>query len=154
MCRVWYINQLWTLIQYFFFLNFPINPLYLYNFWWSANELRPTTGKYHNFIQASSLHQRSLSATILVQVPVSMMLSHREGFRSLVLQLNSPSLISNMNMMCEGFLKFFFFQINGGNIKIHTVQRKHIIIIFIYSQFYATVSDYRAVRLSSHLTTP
>ena len=39
-----------------------------------------------------------------------------------------------------------------GNIEIYTVQRKHIFIIFIYSQFYATVSDYRAVGLSSRRT--
>ena len=50
---------------------------------------------------------------------------------------------------------FIFFQINRGNIDIHTVQSdsKNISIyfIFIFSQFYARVSDYGAVGLSIHI---
>ena len=65
------------------------------------------------------------------------------GIWSLVPQFDSPtarysdSLIGNMNMMCMGFLKFFyFFQMNGGHIEIQTVQLKHKFIIFIYSIFF------------------
>ena len=50
---------------------------------------------------------------------------------------------------------FIFFQINQGNIDIHSVQSdsKNISIyfIFIFSQFYAKVSDYGAVGLSIHI---
>ena len=46
-----------------------------------------------------------------------------------------------------------FFQINAGNIEIHTVQSNSknvsIYLIFIFSQLYAKVSDHRAVGLSS-----
>ena len=84
------------------------------------------------------------------------------GIRSLVRQLYSPtarqldSLVGNMNMTCVEFLNFFYFQINGENIEIHTVQRDSnnvsIYSIFIFSQSYAKVSDYRAVGLSSRKT--
>ena len=55
------------------------------------------------------------------------------------------------------FLFFIFFQINGENIEIHTVQSdsnnicKFFIFIF-FPQIYAKVSDYRAAGLSSRRT--
>ena len=60
--------------------------------------------------------------------------------------------------MCVEFLSlFFFFQINGENIKIHTVKSDSnnisIYFIFIFSpQIYVKVSDYRAVGLLSRRT--
>ena len=56
-------------------------------------------------------------------------------------------------MMCVGFLNFiFFFQIHLLNIEIHNLQSDsnniRIYLIFFFSQFYAKLSDYRAVELS------
>ena len=52
----------------------------------------------------------------------------------------------------RGISNFLFFQINGAYRKKWFKQRKHIYLIFILSQFYAKVSDYRAVGLSSRRT--
>ena len=54
----------------------------------------------------------------------------------------------------HGISKFFFFQLNGGNFKIHTAVQSdsNNIGLFRFHFFflcYAKVSDYRAVRLAS-----
>ena len=77
------------------------------------------------------------------------------GIWSIVRQLDS--LIGNMNMIFMKFLKkIIFVQINWGNIEIYTVQSDSNNVstysIFIFSKFYAKVSDYQAVGQSSRGT--
>ena len=62
-----------------------------------------------------------------------------------MVRIDRPTAIANM--MCVEFLNYF--QINGVNIEVYILQnvsnKIRLCISFIVSQFYAKVSDYRAV---------
>ena len=53
-------------------------------------------------------------------------------------------------------MSFILFHISGGNIEIHIVQNDSsnisLYLVFICSQYFAKVSDFRAVGLSSRRT--